>query len=68
MYYKADITLVKGKSAGRTERTTVNVPIALYEAVKKLVEEGNLEGGYVSVDEFIRDTLRKRLREFGYKV
>jgi Arc/MetJ-type ribon-helix-helix transcriptional regulator len=51
------------KGKGRTPRTTVNVPRPLYEAVKALVESGHAIQGYVSVDDFIRDTLRRRLEE-----
>jgi len=45
------------------KRTTVNVPKLLYDAIKKLVEEERAVQGYVSVDDFIRDTLRRRLEE-----
>jgi len=47
------------------KRTTVNVPRPLYDAIKKLVEEGEAVQGYVSVDDFIRDTLRRRLEELN---
>lgn len=51
---------------GRKERKTVNVPLEMYEMVKKIVENGKL--GYVSADDFIRDAIRKRLRELGYNI
>ena len=47
------------------KRTTVNVPKPLYDAIKKLVEEERAVQGYVSVDDFIRDTLRRRLEELA---
>jgi len=47
----------------RYNRTTINVPKPLYDAIRKLVEEGHATQGYVSVDDFIRDTLRRRLEE-----
>lgn len=55
----------RGKPSKRTPRTTVNVPKALYDAIRDLVEEGKAAEGYVSVDDFIRDTLRERLRQLG---
>ena len=53
---------------GRKERTTVGIPAKMYEFIKKLVEEEKLPGGYVSVEDFVRDAVRKRLRELGYNV
>lgn len=53
---------------GRKERRSVGIPAKLYDFIKKLVEEEKLPGGYVSVDEFIRDAARKRLRELGFNV
>jgi len=51
------------KDRGTYQKTTVNIPRPLYEAVKRLVEAEDLCEGYVSVDDFIRDLLRRRLRE-----
>ena len=58
----------KKEKSGRKERTTVSIPIKMYEFIKKLIEEGKLVGGYVSVEDFVRDAIRKRLRELGYNV
>jgi Arc/MetJ-type ribon-helix-helix transcriptional regulator len=55
------------KRTGRMPKTTVNVPKPLYEAIKKLVEERHLPQAYVSVDDFVRDTLRRRLEELKNK-
>jgi len=51
----------------RKSYRTVNVPKPLYEFIKRFVESGRFPWGYVSADDFIRDTLRLRLRELGYK-
>ena len=61
-YYKV-IEMPKKRSGGRVERTTVNVPKPLYEAIREIVEDKKTIQGYVSVDDFIRDTLRRRLEE-----
>lgn len=53
----------KKKESARTPRTTVNVPRPLYDAIKEIVERGKAVQGFVSVDDFIRDTLRRRLEE-----
>jgi Arc/MetJ-type ribon-helix-helix transcriptional regulator len=51
------------RSTGRAPRTTVNVPKPLYEAIRNIVEDKKAVQGYVSVDDFVRDTLRRRLEE-----
>jgi len=53
---------------GRKKRTTVSIPVKMHEFIKKLIEEEKLPGGYISVDEFVRDAIRKRLRELGFNV
>jgi len=50
----------------RKSYRTVNIPKPLYEFIKQFVESGKFPLGYVSADDFIRDTLRLRLRELGY--
>jgi len=40
----------------------------MYEFVRDLISKQKLPGGYVSVDDFVRDLIRQRLRELGYKV
>jgi Arc/MetJ-type ribon-helix-helix transcriptional regulator len=57
------IILPKKKESARTPRTTVNVPRPLYDAIKEIVEQGKAVQGFVSVDDFIRDTLRRRIEE-----
>jgi len=49
----------------RKSYRTVNIPIPLYDFIKHLVDSGKLSGGYVSADDFVRDTLRRRLIELG---
>lgn len=44
-------------------KTTINVPRPMYETIKKIVEDGGLPQSYVSVDDFVRDALRRRLEE-----
>lgn len=53
---------------GRKERRSVNIPLSLYAFIRDLINKQELPGGYVSVDDFIRDLTRQRLRELGYKV
>lgn len=53
----------KGKASKRMPTRSVNVPRPLYDAIKKIVEEGGLIQSYVSVDDFVRDVLRRRLDE-----
>ncbi len=55
------------KRDGRIPRTTVNIPKSMYELIRKALE-ANSGGGYVSVDDFIRDVIRERLRKLGYDV
>lgn len=53
-------------SRGRKAYQAVNIPRPMYEAIRNLVENGKLAGGYVSADDFIRDAIRRRLRDLGY--
>ena len=46
----------------------MNIPLSLYAFIRDLINKQELPGGYVSVDDFIRDLTRQRLRELGYKV
>ena len=56
-------SMPRKRSTGRAPRTTVNVPKPLYEAIRNIVEDKKAVQGYVSVDDFVRDTLRRRLEE-----
>ena len=50
----------------RKRYRTVSIPDKLYEMVEKAVKSG--KGGYASVGEFVRESVRKRLRELGYRI
>jgi len=56
------------KKGGRKDRRSVNIPLPMYEFVRDLISKQKLPGGYVSVDDFVRDLIRQGLRELGYKV
>ncbi len=45
---------------------TVSLPEELFEKIEAVIE--SKEYGYSSVTEFIKELVRERLRELGYKV
>mgnify|MGYP000680998150 CR=1 FL=1 len=44
---------------------TVTIPEELYEIIREIVKNRK-KYGYGNVSEFVRDALRRRLRELGY--
>jgi len=56
------------RKTGRKERKSVNLPQPMYEFVRDLILKQKLPSGYVSVDDFVRDIVRQKLRSLGYDV
>lgn len=48
----------------RKRYVTVSVPVELSEIVSKVVKSKKY--GYISVSEFVKESIRERLRELGY--
>jgi len=45
---------------------TVLIPESLFEKIEEIVDFD--ESSYVSVSEFVKEVIRNRLREMGYKI
>ncbi|MFQ6085279.1 MAG: ribbon-helix-helix domain-containing protein [Candidatus Bathyarchaeia archaeon] len=50
----------------RKKYRTVSIPEDLYDRIEDAVNNGN--GGYTSVGEFVRESVRRTLRELGTKL
>lgn len=48
---------------GRKLRHSVNVPDPMYQAIEQIIGKETMPESYVSVDDFIRDAVRRRLEE-----
>lgn len=51
-------------SKKRYKYHTVNLPEALAEKIREVIESG--KHGYTSIPEFVRSAVRRYLRELGY--
>ncbi len=43
---------------------TVNLPISLAEKIEEVIQSG--EHGYTNIPEFVKEAVRRYLRELGY--
>lgn len=50
----------------RKKYRTVSIPESLFERIEEIVESD--KSSYVSVSEFVKEVVRNRLREMGYKI
>ena len=48
---------------GRKIRHSVNVPDPMYQAIEDIIEKRKVPESYISVDDFVRDAIRLRLKE-----
>jgi len=50
----------------RKQYRTISIPEELYTTIEEAMEKER--GGYVSVGEFVKEAVRTKLRELGYKI
>ena len=50
----------------RKEYRTISIPEELYTTIEEAMKKER--GGYASVGEFVKDAVRTKLRELGYKI
>jgi len=60
----------KWQPIAKKQYRTISLPQELYITIEEAIEEAikNENGDYVPTSEFVKDVVRTRLRELGYKI